>query len=162
MKTKIFLSILTLAFCCVPFSCQAPVEEMDLTQVRQAIEAGNAKFAEAVRQGDGAAIAALYTDDATVLPPDSDMVKGRERIEALWKGSLQMGIKEAVLTTVDVSSHGDLAYEIGTVALKVQPEGQEPAELKGKYVVVWKKTPEGVWKLHVDIWNSGPPATQGN
>jgi ketosteroid isomerase-like protein len=73
-----------------------------------------------------------------------------------------MGIKEAVLTTVDISGHGDLAYEIGTVALKVQLEGQEPVELKAKYVVVWKKTPEGVWKMLVDIWNSGPPAMQGD
>jgi uncharacterized protein (TIGR02246 family) len=161
MKTKISLSILVLIFGCAAVSCKTPQEELDLTQVRQAIEAGNAKFGEAVRQGDGVAIGALYTEDATLLPPDSDMVKGRERIEALWKGSLQMGVKEAVLTTVDISSHGDLAYEIGTVVLKVQPEGQEPAELKGKYVVVWKKTPEGVWKMHVDIWNGGPPATQG-
>jgi uncharacterized protein (TIGR02246 family) len=126
---------------------------MDMTQVRRAIEEGNAKFGEAVRKGDGAAIAALYTEDATVLPPDSDMVKGRAGIEAFWKGGLQMGIKEAVLTTVDVSGAGDLAYEIGRFALKVQPQGKEIIEQKGKYVVVWKRAPDAVWKLHVDIWN---------
>ena len=124
--------------------------------VRQAIEEGNAKFGEAVRKGDGAAIAALYTEDATLLPPDSDMIKGRGGIEAFWKGGLQMGIKEAVLTTVDVSAAGELAYEIGTFALKVLPEGKDPIEQKGKYVVVWKKAPDGSWKLHVDIWNSSP------
>ena len=124
--------------------------------IRQAIEEGNAKFGEVVRKGDGAAIAALYTEDATLLPPDSDMIKGRGGIEAFWKGGLQMGIKEAVLTTVDVSAAGELAYEIGTFALKVQPEGKEPIGQKGKYVVVWKKAPDGSWKLHVDIWNSGP------
>ena len=135
---------------------------MDLTQIRHAIEKGNAKFGEAVRKGDGAAIAALYTEDATLLPPDSNKIKGRGGIEAFWKGGLQMGIKEAVLTTVDVSAGGELAYEIGTFALKVQPEGKEPIEQKGKYVVVWKKAPDAVWKLHVDIWNSGPAVTQGS
>ena len=129
---------------------------MDLTQIRHAIEEGNAKFGKAVRKGDGAAIAALYAEDATLLPPDSDMIKGLGGIEAFWKGGLQMGIKEAVLTTVDVSAAGELAYEIGTFALKVQPEGKEPIGQKGKYVVVWKKAPDGSWKLHVDIWNSGP------
>ncbi len=129
---------------------------MDMTQVRQAIAEGNAKFGEAVRKGDGAAIAALYTDDATLLPPDSDMIRGREGIEAFWKGGLQMGIKEAVLTSVDVYGAGDFAYEIGRFALKIQPEGQASVEQKGKYVVVWKKTSDGAWKLHVDIWNSGP------
>lgn len=132
---------------------------MDMTLVRQAIAEGNAKFGEAVRKGDGAEIAALYTDDATLLPPDSDMIKGRGGIEAFWKGGLQMGIKEAVLTSVDVSGGGDFAYEIGRFALKIQPEGQEPVEQKGKYVVVWKKTSDGAWKLHVDIWNSGPAVT---
>jgi uncharacterized protein (TIGR02246 family) len=129
---------------------------MDMTQVRKAIEEGNAKFGKAVRKGDGAAIAALYTEDATLLPPDSDMVKGRAGIEAFWKGGLQMGIKEAVLTTVNVSGAADLAYEIGTFALEIQPEGKETIEQKGKYVVVWKKGLDAVWRLHVDIWNSGP------
>jgi uncharacterized protein (TIGR02246 family) len=161
MKTKIYFSFLILILGCIFFSCKAPQKEMDMTQVRQAVEEGNAKFGEAVRKGDGAAIADLYTEDATLLPPDSDMIKGRVGIEAFWKGGLQMGIKEAVLTTVDVSGAGDLAYEIGTFAVKVQPEGKEPIEQKGKYVVVWKKAPDGVWKLHVDIWNSGPAVTQG-
>jgi len=127
---------------------------MDATQVRKAIEKGNAKFGDAVRKGDGAAIAALYTEDATLLPPDSDMIKGKPGIKAFWMGGLQMGIKEAVLTTVDVSYAGDLAYEIGKFALKVQPKGKEVVEQKGKYVVIWKKGIDAVWKLHVDIWNS--------
>src|SRR4030066_911781 len=135
---------------------------MEMTQVRKAIEEGNVKFGNAVRKRDGAAIAALYTEDATLLPPDSDVVKGRAVIEAFWKGGLRMGIKEAVLTTVDVSGAGDLAYEIGRFALKIQPEGNEVIEQKGKYVVVWKKAPEGVWKLQVDIWNSGPAVTKGS
>lgn len=133
---------------------------MDLSQVRKAIEEGNAKFGNAVRKGDGAAIAALYTEDATLLPPDSDAIKGRAGIEAFWKGGLRMGIKEAVLTTVDVSAAGDLAYEIGRFALKVQPEGKGVVESKGKYVVVWKKGPDAIWKLHADIWNSGPAAAK--
>jgi len=55
---------------------------------------------------------------------------------------------------VDVSGAGDLAYEIGRFALKIQPEGKGLIEQKGKYVVVWNKAPDGVWKLHVDIWNT--------
>jgi len=158
MKVKTYLSLLVLLLGFVSLSCKTPQKEMDLTQVRKAIEDGDAKFGEAVRQGDGAAIAALYTEDATLLPPDSEMIKGKTGIEAFWKGGLQMGIKDAVLTIEDVFAGGDLAYEIGRYALKIQPEGAEPVGQKGKYVVVWKKTPEGVWKLHVDIWNSNPPS----
>jgi uncharacterized protein (TIGR02246 family) len=158
MKTKIYFSLLIFLLGFVSLSCKGPQKEMDVAQVRKAIEEGNVKFGEAVRQGAGVAIAALYTEDATLLPPDSEMIKGKTAIEAFWKGGLQMGIKDAVLTTVDVSGSGDIAYEIGRYVLKIQPAGAEPLEQKGKYVVVWKKTPEGAWKLHVDIWNSIPPS----
>ena len=131
---------------------------MDMTQVLQAIKEANAKFGEAVKKGDGAAIAALYTEDASLLPPDSDMIKGKAGIEAFWKGGLQMGIKEAVLTTIDITGAGDMVCEIGQFALKIQPEGKGPMEQKGKYVVVWKQAPDEAWKLYVDIWNSGPAA----
>ncbi len=139
----------------ITFSCHNK-ESMDITQVRTAIEGANKKFMEAVRQANATLLASLYTEDATLLPPGGDMIKGRAGIEAFWSGGLQMGIKEAVLRTVGVSGAGDLAYEIGTFTLKIRPEGQEVVEQKGKYVVVWKKGPDGTWKLHADIWNSGP------
>ncbi len=134
----------------------APEKSEDIAQVRAAIEAGNIKFGEAVRKGDAAAIAALYSEDATILPPDSAMIKGRQAIQASWNGSLQMGIKDAVLTTVEVSGAGDYAYEIGKVLLTIQPAGQAALQQTAKYVVVWKKAASGSWQLHVDIWNSLP------
>jgi ketosteroid isomerase-like protein len=27
--------------------------------------------------------------------------------------------------------------------------------VRGKYVVVWKKDGDGMWRLHRDIWNTG-------
>jgi len=131
---------------------------MDVAQVRKAIEDGNLKFGEAVRQGNGAAIGALYTDDATILPPNGEMVKGKPAITAFWTGGLQAGIKEAVLTTVEVLDMGELAFEIGKYALKIQPAGHGVIEDTGKYVVLWKKQSDGAWKLHVDIWNTSLPA----
>lgn len=159
MKLTNYSFIFVFIFCFVLLCCVPPLtEEMDVEKVRTAIEETNLKFGEAVRQGDAAALVALYTDDATLLPPDSDMIEGRQGIEAFWSGGLQMGIKNAVLTTVDVFGSGDLAYEIGKAAITIQPEGQEPIEMKGKYVVVWKQTDDSSWKLHVDIWNSSMPA----
>jgi uncharacterized protein (TIGR02246 family) len=133
-------------------------EKMDITLVRKAIENENLKFGEAVHQGDGAAIGALYTDDAAILPPNGEMIKGKAAIEAFWKGGLEMGIKEAVLTTVEVLGMGELAFEIGKYDLKIKPAGQAVIADSGKYVVLWKKQPDGAWKLHVDIWNTSLPA----
>jgi ketosteroid isomerase-like protein len=53
---------------------------MDLNQIRQTIEEGNAKFCEEFHQGNAGAIAALYTEDAILLPPNHDMLKGKQGI----------------------------------------------------------------------------------
>jgi uncharacterized protein (TIGR02246 family) len=170
MKLKIFLLIAILSMSFSLISCQGtqeqaekveqeePVPVMDMDQVRQAIEEANVEFGEAVRMGDAAALANLYTEDARILPPNSEMIEGKEGIEAYWGGGLQMGIKDVVLSTVDVLGMGDLVCEIGRYDLTIQPEEQEAVKDNGKYLVLWKKAMDGTWKLYVDIWNTSMPA----
>ena len=131
---------------------------MNIAQVRKAIEGANGEFGEAVRRGDGAGIAALYTEDAKLLPPNSEMIQGREGIKAFWGGGLQMGIKDAILTTIEVLGTGDIVCEIGKYDLTIKPGGHEAIKDNGKYLVLWKKSMGGTWKLHVDIWNTNQPA----
>ena len=123
---------------------------------RAAIEKQNAAFSAAFARGDAAALAAAYTDDAIVLPPDAEMVRGKAGIEALWKGLISAGAKSLALTTVDVQSSGVLAVETGTGILKIQPSGAAEQTQSAKYVVVWKRQADGSWKLHRDIWNALP------
>jgi uncharacterized protein (TIGR02246 family) len=122
-----------------------------LAQDRATIEKLNDVWTAAFDKGDAAAVAALYTEDAYVLPPGSEMVKGRAAIEAFWRqAAQQMG--DAKLTTVDVLPLGpEAAREVGTVTLKTKT--QPPQEVVGKYVVVWRKV-GGDWKLATDIWNT--------
>ena len=98
----------------------------------------------------------MYTVDAIAFPPDHEMVKGRDAIGQFWKATRDSGVGSVTLTTVDVGRSGDLAYEVGNAALRIQPEGQQPTTAVVKYVVVWKRDADGSWKLHRDIWNSLP------
>jgi uncharacterized protein (TIGR02246 family) len=127
-------------------------------EARAAIEAANAKFSEAFARGDTKALAAMYTSDAIALPPDTEMVRGNEAIGEFWNASRKGGVRDAKLTTVEVSRSGDFAYEVGTVSLTIQPEGKESTTARAKYVVVWKRQADGSWKLHRDIWNRLPAA----
>ena len=127
------------------------------SQARQAVETENAKFRDAVRLGKTADIAPLYGDEASVLPPNQGIVKGRAAIEGFWKGCLDMGVKDVVLTTADVSVRGDTIYEIGTYTLKIWPDGQSAFEDSGKYVVIWVRAADGALKIQTDIWNSDLP-----
>jgi uncharacterized protein (TIGR02246 family) len=122
-----------------------------LAQNKATIEKLNDVWTAAFNKGDAAAIAALYTEDAYVLPPGSAMVKGRAAIEAFWRQAAQQ-MSDAKLTTVDVLPLGrSAAREIGTVRLKTK--SQPPQEIIGKYVVVWRKIGRD-WKLATDIWNT--------
>ena len=111
----------------------------------------NDAWAAAFNKGDASAVAAMYTEDAFVLPPGAEMVKGRAAIEAFWRqAAQQMG--DAKFTTVDVLALGPrAAREIGTVRLK--SKSQPPQEITAKYAVVWRKV-GGRWKLATDIWNT--------
>ena len=121
-------------------------------QDKSEIEKLNARFAELFNKGDAAGVAALYTDDAVVLPPGSPIVKGKADIEAFWKKAAE-GLGDAKLTTVDVKALGPAAArETGHFSLKTKASPSQ--ELVGKYVVVWEKVGTE-WKLSADIWNEG-------
>jgi uncharacterized protein (TIGR02246 family) len=116
--------------------------------VKTGIDRANQNFVSAYARGDAAGIAALYTEQATVLPPGAPMMKGRKNIEAFWKQAMT-GLKNLKLQTVDVQSFGGgSAREIGTFTAE---SGQQP--VVGKYVVVWKKLGKS-WRLDTDIWNT--------
>ena len=145
-----------LGFALVQLSCSRP-ETFDAVQVRKSIEEANARYSEAIRQGNLDGAVALYTDDATMVPPDGDIVKGKQAIEELYKKFFQMGMKDIAFTTIEVGGSGDTAYEIGKTKVRIQPEGQAAIIDSTKYLVIWKRQADGAWKVHADIWNFSAP-----
>ncbi len=133
-------------------SCTAV--QQDNTKTHDAIVAANKQFMSAFSNSDDAALAALYTEDAKLLPTNSDFVSGNEAVGAFWKSVFDMGIKKATLETLEVEGMGDTACEVGKYTLFI--EGEQVAD-SGKYVVIWKMV-NGQWKLHRDIWNTSMPA----
>lgn len=125
---------------------------------RARVEKLGKSFTEAFNRGDVAAVAGMYAEDAMAFPPDSDLVKGRPAIQAVWQGFLDMGGKSMKFTVLDVQSSGNLIVETGRADLQVQPPGASAVDVPVKYVVVWKRQKDGSWKISHDIWNSMAPA----
>ncbi|MCK9278966.1 MAG: DUF4440 domain-containing protein [Methanoculleus sp.] len=124
-------------------------------EVRTAIDTNNRRFSEGFQKGDASILTPIYAEDAVVFPPDAPMIQGRGAIEEFWRTVMASGVKEAELTTIELSGDGDYLHERGTGILRVRPPGEAPAEQKIKFVVVWKRTPDG-WKNLWDIWNASP------
>ena len=125
-----------------------------LAQTTAQIQKLNDQWMAAFNKGDAAAVAAMYTIDAYVLPDGREMVKGRPAIEALWKQQMAGATVEKI-TTLDVKPlGGNAAREIGTATMKTKD--QPPQDVVIKYAVVWQKE-GGQWKLLQDIWNMNNP-----
>jgi len=121
-----------------------------MAQTKATIDKLNEAWVAAFNKGDAAAIAAMYTDDATVLPQGGPMVKGATAIKDLWAGVMK-DLSDPKLTTIEVHTMGEvMAYEIGTVTAKTK--ANPPQDAAGKYVVVWRRSGT-TWKLAVDIFN---------
>lgn len=114
---------------------------------------GNEKLSAAFNNQDAEAMAALYTIDGQLLPPNFDLVDGRSAIETFWGTLFNLGFDGVILEIQEVSGNGSTAYEVGLFTLFFEGQVFD----SGKYVVVWKKV-QGNWYLHRDIWNSSNPA----
>jgi ketosteroid isomerase-like protein len=102
-------------------------------------------------KGDFTAVGSMYTEDAYLLPPGTEMAKGRSEVQAFWTKAAE-AVGDLKLTTVDVKPLGtDAAREVGTFSLMTK--GQQRQQMSGKYVVVWQKV-GSEWKLATDIWNA--------
>jgi uncharacterized protein (TIGR02246 family) len=135
----------TLAVACLLLAAPAAAQD------KATIDKLNEAFVAAFNKGDFAGVGALYTEDASLLPPGSPMVKGRSNIQAFWTQAGQ-AVGDVELTAVDVKPLGpDAAREIGTFSLMTK--GQQSQQVVGKYVVVWQKVGSD-WKLATDIWNT--------
>jgi ketosteroid isomerase-like protein len=125
---------------------------MNVQAVRESVDEGNRKFGSAVARKDYAAMAALYTENAMVLPPDGRIVTGKPAIEEFWRSAANaLGLTDAALKTRDLEVAGDTAYEVGEANLKVGS-----GQVMVKYLVVWTRSSDGNWRVHRDIWNAMP------
>ena len=119
--------------------------------LKEAIQEINNRYAALLSQPGAPGVGAFFTEDADLLPPGPDNLKGVQAIEAFW-AAVTEHYHQIHLTTVDVAPLGsDTAREIGIywAAAKIA----DGAPLSGKYVFIWRKVGED-WKIWTDIWTS--------
>lgn len=120
------------------------------------IAQANARFEEAFARQDAAAVAELYTSSAMMMPHGAETVQGRDAIHEYWRAAFARGVDGVELTTKEVRSMGDAAFEYG---IAVPHAGGEATDAT-RYAVLWQRVGDE-WKLHRDMWNSStaPPPT---
>ncbi len=112
-------------------------------------------FYAAVNAGDQAAHAALFTDDAWMLPDGWDISRG-ETLKTSIRDRTGWVFRLKDVERLEYGISGDLGYTINQYFYTWHEEGAQPEWHRTKNVHIWKRQADGSWKLHVDIWNSTP------
>ena len=90
------------------------------------------------------------------MPPNAPAAATKDAIRQMWKELLESpGAAISWKTTkVELARSGELAYSSGTYEFTMNDASGKPVPDHGKYLEVWKKQPDGDWKVVADIWNS--------
>jgi len=105
----------------------------------------------------------LWADDGIQMPPDTPARNGKEQIREGMKPVFDdMKLDIAIKSIEDVEVHGDLGLTRCKYTLKLTPKaGGETinAMPDGKALTLFRKQPDGSWKVAYDCFNSNVPPT---
>ncbi|HEX9724908.1 MAG TPA: SgcJ/EcaC family oxidoreductase [Vicinamibacteria bacterium] len=165
---SLVLVLFSLTACQPPAEEESPMPESEMSEMGEpaglspddlaAIQATTQAWEDAALANDFEALAATYTQDAKLMPPNHDMVQGRAAIQD-FMGTFPP-ITDMELDPIEVEGAGDIAYVRGNYKITMAPEGGEPISDSGKYLEIRRKQSDGAWLLSHDLWNSDQPLPQ--
>jgi ketosteroid isomerase-like protein len=104
-------------------------------------------------RGDAAVLAAQLTETVILMVPGLPDAVGREEVRDL------LHQRFTALRPTDLKTHnreldvaGDTAYELTVYSEKQVAQG-EAMRLDGRYLIVWKRGADGVWRAHRILFN---------
>ena len=128
------------------------------------IERGRRAFEDALLLGDAPAAAALYADDATLLAPGLDVLRGRPAIERFWRSGVDSGVRAVEVVVLDLRQRGEVALEVGEYALHVALEAGGSLVDRGRYLIVHQQGADGHWRRAAEMFSPDdvPSAATGD
>jgi len=155
IRSLVALAGLTISFALPTFAQQKDTIDSQID------EQVTKKFDEAFNNGDAAAFAALYTEDAVQVTPQGP-VFGREAIEKLFAGVFQQGHYSNHLNKDDqgsphmIGTAGNEIWRTGEWSFTLQGKSGGPIQLKGYWGAI--NVREGdTWKIRILTFNVTPP-----
>ncbi len=139
--------VLLLASCKPNTDQSTENEKMRITEISKA-------RAKAFNEGNAAAIAIHFTEDALLMAPGKPAAKGRAAIQTYYQSVFDEYNTQLESGYEDVEVSGNLAYGRGFAKVTLVPKkGGTPLVSTAKYLNILKKQPDGLWKTTHDIWN---------
>jgi uncharacterized protein (TIGR02246 family) len=118
--------------------------------LRAEIEGINRQLEEAFNRGDMMAVASYYTDDARLVGPRGQEIRGRAAIDAYWRNVRNP--KSWRLEAFDIGGSRDEAYQFGRSTL-VQTGTAGDRTSVADFVVIWKRGSDGRLRMALDFYH---------
>ncbi len=118
--------------------------------VKSTFSANGNLWMEAFNSHDAKAVAALYTTDAVLLPPNEPAVFGRDAIAATHAELFARGDFKIDIEPIETVIDGQLAYVAGRYRMWTDDGALVD---HGKYIEIWRPV-DGQWLISRDMYNS--------
>ncbi len=153
MKSK-YAGILLVMFLLVSSHGQEVSNPADIRAIKEAI----AGWDKAWNAGNCELLASLYTGDAVAMGPNVPTAIGKDALRASCKKDFDQFKEENHSFVEDIRISGSLAVARGTQEATSTPKsGGHSVHDKEKWIVVFQRQPDGVWKVLWEIYNSDLP-----
>lgn len=120
------------------------------------LAADRAFSAMSVGEGPKAAWGAFLTDDAMILGQGTQPKRGLDNILTgfdSWSPDASISWQPQ---NGEVAASGELGWTWGRYILVAPGKDGTQATSHGKYLNIWKKQPDGTWKVTIDMGNQNP------
>ncbi len=138
---------------CLAFLISGCATTMSSNDADAYIRSAVPRFISAFNAGNADAVAAMYTDDAVLLVPNSPIARGNAAIRDAYRGAFGSSHPTLNFAPDRIVQSGDVAYEYGHYTM-----GMGSMNDQGNYITVWRRQPNGDWKIAEDSVNSSMPA----
>jgi ketosteroid isomerase-like protein len=116
-----------------------------------------ARFAKATAEGGGKAFATWFADDGVSMSNGQAPIHGREAIakQTTWSPEDY----QLLWTPTDgvMSPAGDMGYTWGHYEGRSKDKDGNTKVSTGRYLTIWRKEPDGSWKVVLDAGSDEPP-----
>ncbi|HVT96200.1 MAG TPA: nuclear transport factor 2 family protein [Acidobacteriaceae bacterium] len=116
-----------------------------------------AKFAADTAKGGGKAFGSWFAPDAVTLANGEAPVLGHDAIAARATWTPEAYQLRWTPEGARMSPGGDMGFTWGHYEGDSKDAQGHPVKKTGRYMTVWKKQPDGSWKVEMDASNEGPP-----
>lgn len=156
MNTKSFTSVVLITLTLL--SCGQT--QVDLEAEKAAILRTDSTWAALATQSkDAEKIVAYWSDDAVVIAPGEEPVKGKDALRKMVNDMNNISGFSISWRSSDVhfSPDAKMAYMYGENLFSMNDSAGNKIVIPGRGYTIWRKEADGNWKCVVDIWNN-PPA----